>query len=71
MGLHGILLGLGEILGGGLFGFITKPRTSSQRAFIVFLGFILQMTSYYLFFINIPFDASAKDTDSKPYIDYK
>jgi hypothetical protein len=58
-------------LGGGLFGFVTKPRTSSQRALIVFIGFILQIIYYYLSLINIPFDASANETDIKPYIDFR
>jgi hypothetical protein len=58
-------------LGGALFGFITKPRTSSQRAFVVFISFILQIIFYYFVFINIPLDASAKETDTKPYIDFR
>jgi len=89
IGLHGILTGLGEIigkftrrsivkierksvyLGGGLFGFITKPRTSSQRALIVLIGFILQIIYYYFVLINIPLDASANESNSKPYIDFR
>jgi hypothetical protein len=58
-------------LGGGLFGFITKPKTSSQRAFIVIIGFVLQIIYYYSVFINIPSDAPFKETDLKPYIDFR
>ncbi len=58
-------------LGGALFGFITKPKTSSQRAFIVVIGFVLQVIYYYFVFINIPSDAPYKETDLKPYIDFR
>ncbi len=64
-------MGLGEVLGGGLFGFITKPKTSSQRAFISFIGFVLQIIFCYFVFINIPLDASFKETDTKPYVDFR
>ena len=88
LGLHGILIGLGEIVGsyfqdleswqlvfifvgGGLFGFITKPRTASQRAFIVFIGFVLEIFFYYGALINLPSDAPGNETDLKPYIDLR
>ncbi len=71
IGLHGILVGCGEILGGGLFGFITKPKTSSQRALMVLIGFILQMIYYYSVFVNIPADATAHETTKKPYFDFR
>ena len=58
-------------LGGGLFGFVTKPRTSSQRGFIIFIGFLLQIIYYCSVLINIPSDASAKETDLKPYVDFR
>ncbi|CAF3966651.1 unnamed protein product [Adineta steineri] len=70
IGLHGVLLGVGEILGGGLFGFITKPKTSSQRGLIIFIGFVLQIVFYYSVFINFPFDSPAKETNSKPYFEF-
>ncbi len=59
------------ILGGGLFGFITKPKTSSQRAFMVLLGCILQMFYYYSVFVNIPSNASSVETTKKPYFDFR
>ena len=57
--------------GGGLFGFITKPTTSSQRAFIVFVGFAVQVVFYYSVFVNFPFDSPANETDSKSYFEFK
>ncbi|CAF0905754.1 unnamed protein product [Rotaria sordida] len=70
IGLHGILVGCGEILGGGLFGFITKPKTSSQRALMILVGFILQIIYYYSVFVNFPSNAPSQETIAKPYFDY-
>ncbi|CAF3836713.1 unnamed protein product, partial [Rotaria sp. Silwood1] len=70
IGLHGILVGCGEILGGGLFGFITKPKTSSQRALMILIGFLLQIIYYYSVFVNFPSDASSRETNAKPYFDF-
>ncbi len=70
IGLHGLLVGCGEILGGGLFGFITKPKTSSQRALMVLVGFILQIIYYYSVFINFPSNASSDETTKKPHFDF-
>ncbi|CAF4254606.1 unnamed protein product, partial [Rotaria sp. Silwood2] len=70
IGLHGILVGCGEILGGGLFGFITKPKTSSQRALMILIGFILQIIYYYSVFVNFPSDATSRETIAKPYFDF-
>jgi hypothetical protein len=57
--------------GGGLFGFITKPKTSSQRALMILVGCILQMIYYYSVFVNFPFDSSSNETTTKPYFDFK
>ncbi len=57
--------------GGGLFGFITKPKTSSQRALMVLIGFILQIIYYYSVFVNFPSNASSDETKEKPYFDFK
>ncbi|CAF1214416.1 unnamed protein product [Adineta ricciae] len=70
IGLHGILIGCGEILGGGLFGFITKPKTASQRALMILVGCILQMVYYYSVFVNFPVDSASNETTTKPYFDF-
>jgi hypothetical protein len=59
------------LLGGGLFGFITKPKTASQKALMVLIGFILQMIFYYSVFVNIPSDAPLSETTKKPYFDFR
>ncbi|CAF1605528.1 unnamed protein product [Adineta ricciae] len=57
--------------GGGLFGFITKPKTSLGRSRIVFVGFIVQLVFYYLVFINFPSDAPANETNNEAYFNFK
>ncbi|CAF0787467.1 unnamed protein product [Didymodactylos carnosus] len=55
---------------GGLFGFITKPKTPSSRALIIFLGFLLQIIVYYGVFVNFPPDAPTLETSTIPYFDF-
>jgi hypothetical protein len=62
---------LDEKIGGGLFGFITKPKNAVQRSLVVLIGFLLQIISYYSAFVNIPFDAAAYETNTKPYLDLR
>ena len=71
IGLHGILVGCGEILGGGIFGFITTPKTSSQRALVILIGFILQILYYYSVFVNFPSNSPADETIQRPYFDLR
>ena len=58
-------------LGGGVFGFITKPKTSFQKASVVLISFILQIIYYYFVFINFPSDASFRENDTKSYVDFR
>ncbi len=62
---------LNEKTGAGLFGFITKPKTASQRALILVITFILQIICYYSIFVNTPFDAPARETDAKSYFELR
>ncbi|CAF1351951.1 unnamed protein product [Rotaria sordida] len=70
IGLHGVLLGIGEIVGGGLFGFVTKPKTSSQCALVILIGFFLQIVFYYSAWINFPADAPARETNTESYFQF-
>lgn len=56
-------------IGSGLFGFITKPKTASQRGLVIVTSFVIQIVFYYLVFVNIPSDAPARETNSKPYFE--
>ena len=69
--LFGYFISKTVCLGGGVFGFLTKPKTASQRALIIFIGFLLQIVCYYLAFVNFPSDASSIETNKKPYFDFR
>ena len=59
------------ISGGGLFGFVTKPKSASQRGLVVLISFISHILFYYSVFINFPPDASARETSRVPYVDFR
>jgi len=56
-GLHGIFVGVGEILGGLGFGIFGHVMVKRGRHPVVILGFICTIIGYALAFINIPFSA--------------
>merc|ERR1719348_1541182 len=61
-----IFIAAGEVLGGAVFGFFGHLTARKGRDPIVILGFITSMISYFLIFLNIPFEAplgETKDTD--------
>jgi len=62
-----IFIAAGEVLGGAIFGFLGHLTTKRGRDPIVILGFITSMATYFLIFLNIPFEAplgETKPTDS-------
>ncbi|XP_061761263.1 UNC93-like protein MFSD11, partial [Nerophis ophidion] len=56
IGISGIMVGVGEIIGGGLFGLMCK-NTRFRRTSVVFLGMVVHFVAFYLIFLNIPDDA--------------
>ncbi|XP_077069496.1 UNC93-like protein MFSD11 isoform X2 [Siphateles boraxobius] len=56
IGISGIVVGIGEIIGGGLFGLILK-NNRFRRTSVVFLGMVVHFVAFYLIFLNIPNDA--------------
>ncbi|KAM7371859.1 hypothetical protein PAMP_009068 [Pampus punctatissimus] len=56
IGISGILVGIGEIVGGGLFGLLCK-NNRFRRTSVVFLGMVVHFVAFYLIFLNIPDDA--------------
>ncbi|XP_031608903.1 UNC93-like protein MFSD11 [Oreochromis aureus] len=56
IGISGICIGVGEILGGSVFGILNK-RIGFGRNPIVLLGFITHIIAFYLIFLNIASDA--------------
>ncbi|XP_060882598.1 UNC93-like protein MFSD11 [Labrus mixtus] len=56
IGISGIMVGIGEIVGGGLFGLVCK-NNRFRRTSVVFLGMVVHFVAFYLIFLNIPGDA--------------
>ncbi|XP_009994860.1 PREDICTED: UNC93-like protein MFSD11 isoform X2 [Chaetura pelagica] len=56
IGLSGIFIGVGEILGGGLFGLLSKNNHFGRNP-VVMLGIIVHFIAFYLIFFNMPSDA--------------
>uniref|UniRef100_A0AAY4CV70 Major facilitator superfamily domain containing 11 n=1 Tax=Denticeps clupeoides TaxID=299321 RepID=A0AAY4CV70_9TELE len=68
IGLSGIVVGVGEIVGGGLFGLVCK-NNRFRRTSVVFLGMVVHFVAFYLIFLNIPDDAPVvfyTSTQQKP-----
>ncbi|XP_038183106.1 UNC93-like protein MFSD11 isoform X6 [Arvicola amphibius] len=70
IGLSGIFIGIGEILGGSLFGLLSKNNRFGRNP-VVLLGTLVHFVAFYLIFLNMPADAPiapVEGTDSSAYI---
>ncbi|KAK7940529.1 hypothetical protein WMY93_003855 [Mugilogobius chulae] len=70
IGISGIVIGAGEIVGGGLFGLLCK-NNRFRRTSVVFLGMVVHFVAFYLIFLNIPADAPVvfkTTTQMSPYL---
>nr|XP_046270715.1 UNC93-like protein MFSD11 [Scatophagus argus] len=70
IGISGICIGVGEILGGGVFGMLNKCRQFGRNP-VVLLGLITHFVAFYLIFLNIASDAPIAPeagTDLQAYI---
>nr|KAF6416412.1 major facilitator superfamily domain containing 11 [Molossus molossus] len=70
IGLSGIFIGIGEILGGSLFGLLSKNNRFGRNP-VVLLGILVHFVAFYLIFLNMPADAPIaplEGTDSSAYI---
>uniref|UniRef100_A0A8C2WP78 Major facilitator superfamily domain containing 11 n=1 Tax=Cyclopterus lumpus TaxID=8103 RepID=A0A8C2WP78_CYCLU len=56
IGISGICIGIGEILGGGVFGMLNKCRSFGRNP-VVLLGLVTHYTAFFLIFLNIASDA--------------
>ncbi|XP_042305943.1 UNC93-like protein MFSD11 [Sceloporus undulatus] len=71
IGLSGIFIGVGEILGGGIFGLLSKSNRFGRNP-VVMLGIVVHFIAFYLIFYNIPNDApiaSMDGTDSIAFME--
>ncbi|KAF3699719.1 UNC93-like protein MFSD11 Major facilitator superfamily domain-containing protein 11 [Channa argus] len=70
IGISGICIGIGEILGGGVFGMLNKNNRFGRNP-VVLLGLITHFAAFYLIFLNIAADAPLAPeagTDLQAYI---
>ncbi|KFV78030.1 UNC93-like MFSD11 [Struthio camelus australis] len=70
IGLSGIFIGVGEILGGGIFGLVSKNNRFGRNP-VVMLGIIVHFIAFYLIFFNMPSDAPIapmEGTDNSAYM---
>ena len=58
VGLIGLMVGIGEISGGAIFGIFGKRTRRFGRDPIVVLGMLLHMVSFLLIFYTVPSDAT-------------
>ncbi|KAK7507828.1 hypothetical protein BaRGS_00000793 [Batillaria attramentaria] len=67
IGISGMLIGAGEILGGGLFGLLGKRTNKYGRDPIVIMGYVVHMTAFYLAFVNLPMDSPVNESHAPTY----
>ncbi|KAJ0001231.1 hypothetical protein NQD34_006251 [Periophthalmus magnuspinnatus] len=70
IGISGIVIGVGEIVGGGFFGLLCKNNRFGRTS-VVFLGMVVHFVAFYLIFLNIPADAPVvfkTTTQMSPYL---
>ncbi|XP_035471754.2 UNC93-like protein MFSD11 [Scophthalmus maximus] len=70
IGISGIFIGIGEILGGGVFGMLNKSQRFGRNP-VVLLGLVTHFVAFYLIFLNIASDAPLAPeagTDQQAYI---
>ena len=68
IGFSGLLIGLGEIIGGLAFGILGAKTNRLGRDPIVILGYFTHMVAFFLIFINFPKDSPLTQTSEAAYI---
>ncbi|NWW73988.1 MFS11 protein, partial [Climacteris rufus] len=69
IGLSGIFIGVGEILGGGVFGLLSKKSCSGRNP-VVMLGILVHFIAFYLIFFNMPNDAPIAPMEGTDQVAY-
>ena len=65
VGMHGIFVGLGEFLGGLVFGILGSRIVKRGRDPVVALGFVVHSAAAFGVFLNIPDTAPLGDTNGE------
>ncbi|OAD61680.1 UNC93-like protein MFSD11 [Eufriesea mexicana] len=69
VGLSGIFIGIGEVIGGALFGiFASKVSRIFGVWSVMIIGFCVHIFAFVTIFLNLPNDSPFEDTDSIGYI---
>ncbi|XP_028129940.2 UNC93-like protein MFSD11 [Diabrotica virgifera virgifera] len=68
VGISGIFMGLGEVLGGGIFGIFGHKTVKWGRDPVVSTGFLLHILAFVLIFLNLPNNSPFADTDDNAII---
>ncbi|XP_053698966.1 UNC93-like protein MFSD11 [Sabethes cyaneus] len=67
VGLNGVFIGVGEVLGGVVFGLLGKRTIIWGREPIIIAGLIIHAMSYFLIYLNLPDSAPFGDTNEVGY----
>ncbi|XP_076243264.1 UNC93-like protein MFSD11 [Calliopsis andreniformis] len=69
VGLSGIFIGIGEVVGGALFGiFASKVSRICGVWSVTITGFFVHLFAFATIFVNLPSDSPFKDTDNVGFI---
>lgn len=72
VGLSGICIGVGEVLGGAIFGMLASRGSSALGKCtgwsVVVTGFFITLFAYIIAFLNLPNTSPFKDTNEEAYI---
>ncbi|XP_057652490.1 UNC93-like protein MFSD11 [Diorhabda carinulata] len=68
VGISGILMGAGEVIGGGIFGIFGRQTVKWGRDPVVAMGFVLHAIAFGIIFLNLPNDSPFTDTDENAII---
>ncbi|KZC07230.1 UNC93-like protein MFSD11 [Dufourea novaeangliae] len=69
VGLSGIFIGIGEVVGGAIFGiFASKVSRVCGTWTVVLTGFCVHLFAFISIFVNLPNDSPFKDTDNVGFI---
>lgn len=66
--LHGIFIGIGQILGGGSFGLLGGKTLKWGRSPIIILGTVVHLVCFFLVFLTIPREAPLGVTDNVAFL---
>lgn len=70
VGLSGIFVGIGEVVGGALFGiFASKISNTCGGSSVVITGFITHLFAYISIYLNLPNSSPFEDTTDKGFIE--